>query len=193
MTRAIEEIEADLAKAHAAQQDAVEARRVAIELAADLRARAIKGDDRVTSTALAEAEHAVEWAELPLGSKLEAIKVLNAEHLLALTESWADEVSATEPALRADIDAAFADLEAALQRLAQSWKSHAVYVQAKWEQVGSSTVGSDVTPRVRRTRIGFDVGVDGRVLALEPIFAPLEQAVNKCMNDLLSSGPKPSK
>ena len=191
MPRPIAEIEADLAEAHAAQQAATEARRVAVELAKDLRARARKGDPQVTAAALAEAEHAVEFAELPLDSKLETIQALDAERVLAFTEAWADEVTATEPALRADIDAAFSDVEAALQRLAKSWQSHAAFVQARWEQVGR-TVSSDVTPRVLRIR-GFDVGVDGKLLALTPIFNPLERLFQKCVNDLLSGRPKPSK
>jgi hypothetical protein len=191
MTRPIAEIEAAQAAAHAAQQAAVEAHRLARLAASDLRARAIKGDPLVTSAALAEAEHAAEHAELPLESKLEAIQALNAEHLLAVTEAWADQVTATEPALRADVDAAFSDVEAALQRLAKSWQSHATYVQAKWEQVGR-TVSSDVTPRVRRIN-GFDVGIDGKLLRQMPFFGPLDQLFTKCANNLLSGGPKPAR
>jgi hypothetical protein len=191
MPRTVEEIEADLAKAHAAQQAAVEAKRVATEVAVGLRARAIKGDPKVTAAALAEAEHAVEFAELPLGSKLEAIKALNAEHVLAVTEAWADEVTATEPALRNDIDAAFGEVEAALQRLAQSWQSHAHYVQARWDEVGH-VVSSDVSPRVIRIR-GFDCGVDGKILRQVPIFDPLDRLFQKAVNDLLSTGPKPAR
>jgi hypothetical protein len=191
MTRPITEIEADQAAAHAAQQAAVEAHRLARLAAADLRRRAIAGDPSVTSAALAEAEHAAEHAGLPLEAKLEVIKTLNAEHLLAFTEAWADEVTATEPALRAEIDAAFTDAEAALQRLAKSWQSHATYVQAKWEQVGR-TVAADVTPRVRRIN-GFDVGIDGKLLRQVPFFAPLDQLFTKCANDLLSGGPKPAR
>jgi len=123
--RTVEEIEADQAAAHAAQQAAVEAHRLARLAASDLRARAIAGDPSVTSAALAEAEHAAEHAGLPLEAKLEVIKALNAEHLLAVTEAFADEVTATESALRADVDAGFSDVEAALQRLAKSWQSHA--------------------------------------------------------------------
>jgi len=191
MTRPITEIEADQAAAHAAQQAAVKAKQAATELAKNLRARARKGDPQVTAGALAEAEHAVEFLELPLESKLEAIQALNAEHLLATTENWADEVSAAEPALRAEIDAAFSDVEAALQRLAKSWQSHATYVQAKWEQVGR-TVAADVTPRVRRIN-GFDVGIDGKLLRQLPFFGPLDALFQKCANDLLSSGPKPAR
>jgi hypothetical protein len=191
MTRPIQEIEADQAAAHAAQQAAVEAKRVATELAKDLRARARKGDPSVTAAALAEAEHAVEFLELPLESKLEEIQALNAEHLLCVTEAFADEVAATEPALRADIDAAFSAVEAALQRLAKSWQSHAAYVQARWGEVGR-TVSSDVTPRVVRIR-GFNVGVDGKLLAQVPLFSPLERMFEKTVNDLLSSGPKPAR
>jgi hypothetical protein len=191
MTRPITEIEADQAAAHAAQEAAMKAKQAATELAKDLRTRARKGDPSVTAAALAEAEHAVEFLELPLESKLEAIQALNAEHLLAVTEAWASEVTATEPALRAEIDAAFSDVEAALERLAKSWQSHATYVQAKWEQVGR-TVSSDVTPRVVRVR-GFDVGVDGKLLKQVPFFGPLDQLFQKCANDLLSSGPKPAR
>jgi hypothetical protein len=191
MTRPIAEIEADLAQAHAAQQAAMEARRLAVEVAKDLRARARKGDPQVTAAALAEAEHAVEFLELPLESKLEAVRALDAEHLLARTEAWADEVSATEPALRGDIDAAFSDVEAALQRLARSWQSHATYIQARWGEVGR-TVSADVTPRVRRIN-GFDVGIDGKLLRQVPLFSPLERLFERTVNDLLSSGPKPAR
>jgi hypothetical protein len=192
MTRPITEIEADVAAARAAWQDAVEAHRQAATAVASLRARAVAGDKSLTAADLAARQHEEEFAALGISARKEAAMLLDRELLTARTEAWADEVTATEPALRADIDAAFGEVEAALQRLAQSWQSHASYVQARWEQVGSSTVSSDVTPRVRRSRIGFDVGVDGRVLALEPIFAPLDRLFQKCSNDLLSGRPKPS-
>jgi hypothetical protein len=147
----------------------------------------------VTAGQLAAATDETAFTELGINARQEAAKLLDRELLTARTEAWADEVTATEPALRADIDAAFSDVEAALERLSKSWQSHANYIQARWEQVGSSTVGSDVTPRVRRTRIGFGVGVDGRLLELEPIFTGLERLFQKCSNDLLSGHPKPSK
>jgi hypothetical protein len=193
MTRPITEIEADVAEARLAWQNDVEAHRRAGVAVADLRTRAVRGDTSLTAAQLAAATHEHEFAALGISARKEAAMVLDRELLTARTEAWADEVTATEPALRADIDAAFGEVEAALGRLAKSWRTHATYVQSRWQQVGSSTVGVDVTSRVRRSRIGFDVGVDGRVLALEPIFDPLDRLFQKTVNDLLSTGPKPAR
>jgi hypothetical protein len=192
MTRPIAEIEADVAAARTAWQNDVEAHRLAVRAVADLRARAVRGDTNLTAAQLAAATHQAEFAELGINARQEAAMVLDRELLTATTEAWADEVTATEPALRADIDAAFSDVETALVRLAQSWKSHAVYVQARWGEVGSSTVSPEVTPRVCRVR-GFDVGVGGKILRQVPFFDPLERLFQKCANDLLSSGPKPAR
>jgi hypothetical protein len=178
MTRPIEKIEADQAAAHAAQQAAVEAKRVATEFAKDLRARARKGDTTVTAAALAEAEHAVEFLELPLESKLEAIQALNAEHVLAFTEAWADEVSATEPGLRADIEAKVTNAVEAMRLASEAQETHGAYCQARWGEVGR-TVSADVTPRVRRSAVGLHVYVDGKVLAQVPVANRLDQALLK--------------
>ena len=192
MTRPIEEIESDVKAARSAWQNAVEAHRLAGLAAADLRRRAVSGDATLTAAQLAAATHETEFASLGINARQEAAMLLDRELLTARTEAWADEVTATEPALRADIDAAFGDVEAALARLAKSWQSHTSYVQARWKQVGSSTVSQDVTPRVRRVN-GFDVGVDGKMLAQVPFFGPLEQLFQKCANDLLSGGLKPAR
>ena len=73
MTRTEEQIEADLAAVRRDDQEAVETHRVAKVVADDLRGRAMAGDTSVTAAALAEAEHAAEFAELPIPAKFGAI------------------------------------------------------------------------------------------------------------------------
>ena len=95
MTRTVEQIEADLAAVRRDHQEAVEIHRVAKVVADDLRGRAMAGDTSVTAAALAEAEHAAEFAELPIPAKFGAIASIEAELKQAKTEGYADDFTAT--------------------------------------------------------------------------------------------------
>lgn len=187
MTRNIEQIEADLAEARSQHAAAVQARSLAVTTAADLRRRAIAGDGAVTATALAEADHAAEFAALPIGARLEAVAALEAQLKVAETEIWADRVTATLPALRGDVEQAFSDIEAALDRLVKAWRLHATFVSQTARECGTIVL-PNVTPRVRR---GLrHVVVDGEEIRTIHVHEPLAELARRTHERLFAGNPK---
>jgi hypothetical protein len=187
MTRTLEQIQPDLAAAHRAHQATVEARSAAKALADNLRARARAGDTSVTAAALAEAEHAAEFAELPIGAKHQAVEALEAEAMVARTEAWADQVSATIPALRTEVEGTLAEIGECLDKLVQTWRIHANAVQMAACEVGSIVRG-DVSPRVARNIHG--VVVDGRLLSVVRVHEQLAALTDNCHKRLFAGSPK---
>ncbi len=187
MTRPLEQIEPDLVAARQAHQEAVETARLAKELAADLRGRAITGDASVTALALAEAEASARFSELPIDAKFRAIADLEAEHVVAETERWADGVSATHPAIRGDVERAFATVEAGIDFLVAAAQLDTSYTNQTSAAVGRA-VRADVSPRVRRTARG--VVVDGMEMRPVPVHERLERLVQKAHERLFGGQPK---
>ncbi len=188
MARSLEEVMGDLASARLAWDSAVEARRVAVAAVADLRARAVAGDPRVSAADLATATDAASFAELGIPARQQAVEALERERLVAETERWADGIRATLPALQADVVAAFSDIEAALDRLVTAWRVHAGFVGQTSLRVAHSGGARDVTPRVSHGAHG--VRVDGVVLRALPVHDPLDRLVQQCHQRLLSGQPK---
>lgn len=187
MTRPIEQIEADLVTARQAHQGVVAAHQQAVRTATELRAKATAGDSSVTAKALGDAMHAAEFAELPIPAKLRAITALETERLVVETELWADQVAATEPALRADVEHAFEALEAVLDNLVTAWRIHGQFVHNTAVDVGS-VVSADVTPRVRRA--AFGVVVDGAQIRPVPVHERLQKMAQTAHQRLLAGNPK---
>jgi len=187
VTRSLKAIEADLSTARQEHQDDFAHNQDDIKVAGDLRARAIAGDSSVSAAQLAAAEDQARFSALGLEAKFQAIQALEAEHLVVTTELWADEVAATEPALRGDLEHAFDALEAVLDQLVTSWRIHAGYVSQTAQVVGS-TVGADVTPRVRRAVFG--VVVDGVQIRPVPVHERLQKIAETAHQRLFAGNPK---
>jgi hypothetical protein len=188
MTRPVSAIEAELADARASHQSAYTSHQEAVKRAADLRARVVAGDEKVSAADLATAQQEAEHRALPIATKLAAIQALEAEALVARTEAWADEVAATEPALRSDVDHAFEALEAVLEQLVAAWRIHAQYVHTTAFEIGT-TVGANVTPRVQRQPFGRPL-VQGAQIQAIPVHDRLAQVVQKTHNRLGAGQPK---
>jgi hypothetical protein len=187
MTRSLEEIEKALLAARQEHQDAIETSRSAGAVASDLRARAIAGDNSVSAAQLAAAEDSARFSGLGVPAKLTAIQALEAKHLVVTTELWADEVAATEPALRADVEHAFDALEAVLDQLVSTWRLHGQFVHNTAVDVGS-VVSADVTPRVRRAASG--VVVDGAQIRPVPVHERLQKMAETAHQRLFAGNPK---
>jgi hypothetical protein len=187
MTRPLQEIEADLDVARASHQAANVSWQEAVKAHHDLRGRVIAGDETVTAADLAKAEHEAEHRFLSIPAKLAAIQALEAELLVATTELWADEVAATEPALRGDVEHAFKALDAVLDHLVTAWRLHATFVSQTAMAVGS-TVSADVTSKVKRGVHG--VVVDGITIRPIPVHEPLQRSTERAHQRLFAGSPK---
>jgi hypothetical protein len=190
MTRTVEQIETDLAAVRRDHQEAVETHRVAKVVADDLRGRARAGDTSVTAAALAEAEHAAEFAELPIPAKHEAIKEREAEKLVADIERRADEVTATVTPLAARFEQALAISRGVDDEIVESWRALATFLwQTSTEVEGHGM--ANVSPRIRRTHRG--IVIDGKELIPPAVLEPKERSHRRLMERLLAGRPKPMK
>jgi hypothetical protein len=183
MTRPIAEIEADVAAAQAAHQAAQEAHRQARQTAADLRRRAVNDDAAVTASDLAAADHESDFASLKIASRMASIEALEAEHRSATAEAFADEFVAAEQPLHEDFDQSLADLEAALNRVVTSWRSHATFIRDSYTT--AAHMDRAATARIRFYQYGpYSATIDRTPLRALPVHQPLEALLNKALGAL---------
>ena len=190
MTRPLATIEVDLQRAQDAWQAATDAHRAAVATANALRQAAIAGDSSVTAVALAEAEHAAEFAQLPIRAKQAAVEALEAEALVARTEAFADQVNITIPPLRASVEQTLAEIDALFDKLVSSWRAHADAVQQAAFLVQAGTVSDKVSPRVTGG-ILHGVIVDGNRLSVLEVHEPLAKMTNRVHQRLFARRPGP--
>jgi hypothetical protein len=187
MTRSVEAIEADLAAARQDHQAAVEARGQARYVARTLKERAIAGDASVSAQDLALANDVAYHAELPLESKLEAIKPLEVELKKAQAARVKDGWVATDTALLADFEQAMADGVAVDDRIAVTWRLLAAHRQQVTTEVYQHGL-VNVIPEIKEGVRGVVLG--GREMRAPAVVEPLARNHQKRMQRLQGGQPK---
>lgn len=179
-TRPVEVVETDVQAARAAWQDAVEVSRLAGLAAADLRARAVRGDTTVTASKLAAATDEAAFAELGIEAKKATTVALDAELATARAERFADEFGAAEEPLRQDFNQSLVDLESALDRVVVAWRSHASLLDRAYQTAAGIHTAS---PRVNFPQYGHP-SIDKTALRAIEVFAPVTAMVERTLGSL---------
>jgi len=181
MARTVEEVEADVAAARTAWQDATEAYRLARLAAEDLRRRAIADDSTVTAADLAAVDHEAEFASLKIEARKTATETLEAELRTAKAERFADDFEAAIQPLREGFEQSLVDLESALNRVVTAWRAHASLINATYE--AAARIDRAASPRIRFPQYGHP-SVGKFELRARPVFEPVEALVTKTLAGL---------
>jgi hypothetical protein len=180
MTRPVEQVEADVAAARGAWQDATEAHRLALLKVGDLRARAMRNDTTVTASQLAAANDEAAFAELGIEAKKLAVMALEEELRTAKAEEFADNFGVAEKPLREGFDQSMTDLESALDRVVVAWRAHAVLINTTYRTAQNHHTA---TARIRYPQYQHP-SIDKVELRAVPVFEPVTALVQKTLGSL---------